>query len=137
MGSDAEGEDSSLFPKSVESFRARIDRRIAVGGCQKDEYCVGRLHFLDPDESILVDEAVRILDGGVVSQYLLYHRAKKVRFGDDQVAYLRAPSQSEERIADQARCRLISLREEADPIRDNGVYVFASDAYRFPRKGVQ
>src|SRR5262245_64994632 len=105
MGSDAEGEDLSLFPKSIESFRVRIDRRIAVGGRQKDEDRVARFHLLARDESILVEEAARVLDGRVVSQDLMNYRAKQVGIGDDLVAYLRAPGQSTERIADQARSR--------------------------------
>src|SRR5262249_26627889 len=135
--SDAECENSSLFSENIELIRVRIGRWVAVGGGQNDENRVARLHFLVRDDSVFGEEAARVLDGRVVSQDLLNHGVKKAGISVDQVAYLGARSQSEQRIADQTRRRFIWLREKADSIRDNGVPFIATDAVRLPRKAAQ
>src|SRR5262249_33925151 len=137
MRSDAEGEDPSLSSEQIESLRGRIDRRIVVGGGQNDEYHVARPHLLVRDKSILSQEAACVLDGRVVSQDLTYNGQKQARIRYDPFKYLRARSQGEERIADQSRRRLVSLREKPDTVSDNDIYFFAPDAVRRSRESAQ
>jgi hypothetical protein len=87
---DAEAEDSSLTSENVESLRVRIDRRVAVGGGQNDEYRVASLHLFPRDDSILGQKASRILNGRVVPQDLLNHGTKKIGIGADFVVHIGA-----------------------------------------------
>src|SRR5262249_11947351 len=98
---------------------------------------VSRLHLLACDESILSEEAARVVDGRIETQDLLYYGTKKIGLGCDLVAYLQARSQCEKRIADQTRGCLVRLRKEADPIRDNDIRLFAPIVFHLSRKDTQ
>src|SRR5262245_24264958 len=137
MRSDAEGEDSPIFSENIEPLRVRIDRRVMIGGGKNDENRVARLHLFARNESVLGEEASRVLDRRVVSQDLLDHGTKKAGICAYLIADPRARSQGEQRIADQTRRRFVSLREKADAISDNGVCLIAPDVFRLSRESPQ
>ena len=96
-------------------------RRVAVGGGQHHQDLIARLHGLARDDAILRDEAAGVVDRGIVARDFLDHALEQGVVAGDPAAELGLARQRQQRVADQARGRLVGLRHESDEIGQDGI----------------
>ena len=115
-------------------FRVWIGCWIIIGGCQQDKHHITLLHCLSRKRSGASKETARVVSGGIESCHLLNDWPKQPGIRLDLREEIRMRGQDNQRIADQARCGLIGLREEANPICENDLLVRAYDLLHLLRE---
>src|SRR5206468_6212416 len=112
----AEGEVAAARPERLETTGIRIRRGVAIGRRQDGQDRIAFLHLPSEELARACEEAARVLDGRVVSKYLLNDVAEKVRIARDLLAGARVRDQGQDGIAEKPGGRFVGLGEKANAV---------------------
>ena len=109
----------------------------AMALIQDDQDRIAFLHLPSEELARACEEAARVLDGRVVSKYLLNDVAEKVRIARDLLAGARVRDQGQDGIAEKPGGRFVGLGEKANAVGDDHVDVLAPEPSRLRGEGAQ